>query len=133
MISIQTEDFDHCVEYRRLQEAADGDSTILTCTKLVKDYCADGLISNVFLEHYPGMAEKQLLQICTEARNHWSVGQINLIHRVGELVATDQMLFLGVTSKDRKAAFAATEFILDSLKDQVTIWKKQTTPSGSHW
>ena len=133
MISIQKEDFDHCVEYRKLQEAADGDSFIVTCTKLVKDYCEQGLVSNIYLEHYPGMTDKQLLQICTDARNRWSLGHISLIHRVGELAATEQVLFLGITSKEQSTAFEAAEFILDALKNSIAIWAKQTTPKGSRW
>lgn len=79
------------------------------------------------------MTEKQLLQICTDARNQWNIDQIVLIHRIGELTANEPLLFLGVTCKEQATAFAAIDYVLKAIRNTVAIWTKQTTPDCSRW
>lgn len=133
MISIQTSDFDVGIEYQALKESADGDGAIVTFTGLVRDMCEMGSVSGISLEHYPGMAEKSLMEICTKARQRWSLGNIRIIHRIGELAASEQIVFVGVTSKHRHDAFEACEFLMDYLKTRAPFWKKEITASGAVW
>ncbi|MCC2615061.1 molybdopterin synthase catalytic subunit MoaE [Aestuariibacter halophilus] len=133
MIVIQPEDFDHGEQYKRLRARCDSDGAIVTFTGLVRDFCHHGRVSTITLEHYPGMAEKSLMQICAQARKRWELGEVTVIHRVGELSAHEQIVFVGVTSKHRQAAFEAAEFIMDYLKTLAPFWKKETTNHGPHW
>jgi molybdopterin synthase catalytic subunit len=133
MISIQHKDFDLSFEYQQLRENCEGDGAIVTFTGLVRDYNADGSISGLFLEHYPGMTEKSLMDICLQARNRWPLGQIRVIHRVGQLDANEQIVFVGVTSAHRAAAFSAAQFIMDYLKTQAPIWKQENSAKGPKW
>ena len=133
MIRIQEADFDHSAEYERLRKAADGDGAIVTVTGLVRDYCALGTVTSISLEHYAGMAEKSLMQICSAARERWALGQISVIHRIGELPVSEQIVFVGTTSRHRHDAFAAAEFIMDYLKTQAPFWKKEITSGGPKW
>lgn len=133
MISIQHKDFDHAEEYNKLRESTDGDGAIVTFTGLVRDHNDEGSVSSLYLEHYPGMAEKSLMNICSEARKHWPLGQIRVIHRVGQLDKNEQIVFVGVSSAHRDAAFAAAQFIMDYLKTEAPLWKKEGTSTGSNW
>lgn len=133
MISIQTQDFDHNEEYRLLRENADGDGAIVTFTGMVRDFNADTSVSSIKIEHYPGMTEKLLMNICIEARKRWKLGFIRVIHRIGIIEAGKQIVFIGVTSKHRKNAFDACEFIIDYLKTQAPLWKQEGTPQGMKW
>ncbi|WIO73595.1 molybdopterin synthase catalytic subunit MoaE [Porticoccaceae bacterium LTM1] len=133
MISIQSDDFDVGKEYQALKESADGDGAIVTFTGLVRDMCESGSVSGISLEHYPGMAEKSLMEICTKARQRWSLGNIRIIHRVGELAASEHIVFVGVTSKHRHDAFEACEFLMDYLKTRAPLWKKEITAAGAIW
>ncbi|GAC24399.1 molybdopterin synthase catalytic subunit [Paraglaciecola mesophila KMM 241] len=133
MISIQHEDFDLNHEYLQLRDCNDGDGAIVTFSGLVRDYNADGSVSGLFLEHYPGMTEKSLMDICVQARAKWPLGQIRIIHRIGQLNANEQIVFVGVTSAHRAAAFSAAEFIMDYLKTQAPIWKQEHSAKGPKW
>jgi molybdopterin synthase catalytic subunit len=133
MISIQHKDFDHGEEYYKLRESTDGDGAIVTFTGLVRDHNHEGSVSSLYLEHYPGMAEKSLMNICSEARKKWPLGQIRIIHRVGHLDKNEQIVFVGVTSMHRNAAFAGAQFVMDFLKTEAPFWKKEATSSGSKW
>lgn len=133
MISVQTEDFDHATEYNRLREHAESDGAIVTFTGLVRDFNSDGSVSNILIEHYPGMTEKSLMDICSQARKRWELGYIRIIHRVGVIESSEQIVFVGVTSKHRKNAFEATEFIMDYLKTSAPLWKQEGTAAGMKW
>jgi molybdopterin synthase catalytic subunit len=99
----------------------------------VREFNPQGAVSSVVIEHYPGMTEKSLMKICSAARKRWELGHIRLIHRVGQLEATEQIVFVGVTSKHRKNAFEATEFIMDYLKTNAPLWKQEGTSTGLKW
>jgi molybdopterin synthase catalytic subunit len=133
MIKIQTENFDHCVQYKALKDGADGDGAIVTFTGVVRDFNIDSSVSSIYIEHYPGMTEKSLMEICSEARKRWELGQVRIIHRIGMIEASEQIVFVGVTSKHRKNAFEATEFIMDYLKTSAPLWKKEGTAKGLKW
>lgn len=133
MISVQYEDFDHCQEYRALQDEADGDGAVVTFTGLVRDFNNDGSVSAIHIEHYPGMTEKTLMNICNKARERWEIGALRIIHRIGTIEPQGQIVFVGVTSKHRKSAFEACEFIMDYLKTSAPFWKKEGTNEGMKW
>ncbi len=85
------------------------------------------------LEHYPGMTEKALAQIVDEAKARWDLCDALVIHRIGPLAPTDQIVLVGVTSAHRGDAFAACEFIMDYLKTRAPFWKKEATAAGVRW
>ena len=85
------------------------------------------------LEHYPGMTEKALEAIVAEAKPRWDIADVAVVHRVGELRPTDQIVLVGVASAHRGEAFAACEFIMDYLKTRAPFWKKEETADGARW
>lgn len=133
MISVQTEDFDLGEEYKALRVSAQSDGAIVTFTGLVRDFNVDGSVSSIFIEHYPEMTEKSLRDICYKAKQRWQLGQIRIIHRIGLLVASEQIVFVGVSSTHRHNAFSAAEFIMDYLKVNAPLWKQEGTPEGMKW
>jgi molybdopterin synthase catalytic subunit len=79
------------------------------------------------------MTEKALARIVDEAKSRWNVYDALVIHRVGELKPTDQIVLVVVTGAHRGEAFAACEFIMDYLKTRAPFWKKEQTPAGERW
>ena len=90
-------------------------------------------VATMTLEHYPGMTEKALEEICAQARSRWDIFDLLVIHRYGELKPLDQIVLVAVTSAHRGEAFAACEFVMDYLKTQAPFWKKEVTPQGARW
>ncbi|MFL6657408.1 MAG: molybdenum cofactor biosynthesis protein MoaE, partial [Massilia sp.] len=56
-----------------------------------------------------------------------------VIHRVGPLLPLDQIVLVLCTAAHRGDAFAACEFIIDYLKTEAPLWKKEQTPDGARW
>jgi molybdopterin synthase catalytic subunit len=133
MISVQNQDFSLSDEYQALIEGNQKDGAVVTFVGLVRDFNDGSDVNGLFLEHYPGMTEKCLNDICQQASERWELGRIRVIHRIGQLNLAEQIVFVGVTSMHRKSAFEACEFIMDYLKTQAPFWKKETTTQGEHW
>jgi len=79
------------------------------------------------------MTEKALEKIVAEAKQRWNVMEALVVHRVGELKPSDQIVLVVVTGAHRGEAFAACEFIMDYLKTRAPFWKKEQTAKGSRW
>lgn len=133
VISVQQTDFDAGEEYRLLRSAAPTIGAIAIFVGLVRDFGDESSVKGMYLEHYPGMTERVLQGIVDEVRNRWPVTDVRIIHRVGHLVAADQIVFVGVNSGHREAAFAACEFLMDFLKTKAPFWKKEITDQGEYW
>lgn len=134
-VEVQQHDFDMAKEYQWLKNDFDGQNAIgavVTFTGLVRDL-ADGTLTGMSLEHYPGMTERALTEIIAEAEQRWPLVKVTVIHRIGSLTLNEQIVFVGVASAHRKGAFAAAEFIMDFLKNRAPFWKKELTETGENW
>ena len=90
-------------------------------------------VGSITLEHYPGMTEKSLAAIAEQAKTRWKLLDVLIIHRVGTLAPTDQIVLVVTTSSHRGDAFAACQFVMDYLKTDAPFWKKETTGDGMRW
>lgn len=133
MIRVQHEDFDLGAEYRRLQQISPKAGAIVLFVGLVRDFSPPDSVTAIVLEHYPGMTEKVLSSIVEQAKERWPLEQVLVIHRVGELLASAQIVCVGVSSSHREAAFSAAEFVMDQLKTQAPLWKKEKSLEGEKW
>lgn len=132
-ISVQTEDFDIAQEYAAMREGNTQDGAIVFFSGLVREMNQGRNVTGLFLEHYPAMTEKALGKIVDQACARWPLSRIRLIHRIGQLHISDQIVFVAVSSLHREAAFDACHFIMDFLKNQAPFWKKETTSHGDTW
>lgn len=132
-VRVQTEDFDVGREIAALRASNAKVGAVASFVGVVRDLNEGDAVSTLTLEHYPGMTEKALAQICEDAKSRWELYDTLVIHRVGELKPTDQIVLVIVTSAHRGEAFAACEFIMDYLKTRAPFWKKEATPEGERW
>lgn len=132
-VRIQTEDFDVAAELAALKSSKADVGAIVTFIGMVRDLNDGDIIKTLTLEHYPGMTEKSLSTIEQEAKSRWDINQSLIIHRVGTIEPSDQIVLVAVTSPHRAEAFAACEFIMDYLKTKAPFWKKETTTHGERW
>lgn len=132
-ILVQSDDFDVKAEYDRLRKASLNVGAVTTFVGTVRDINLDEAVKVLHLEHYPGMTEKELGLILDEAATRWDVIAATVIHRVGDLLPGDEIVFVGIASQHRGDAFAACEFVMDYLKTRATFWKKEKTLNGDRW
>lgn len=90
-------------------------------------------ISTLWLEHYPGMTEREISRIIDEERNHLGFGPALVIHRVGKIEPGEPIVLIALFSSHRRAALDGTQRILERLKHEAPFWKKEWTPNGERW
>ena len=132
-VRVQTERFDAGLELEALTRGRTDVGAVASFVGLVRDQNDGHGIRAMTLEHYPGMTEKALEDICRQAKERWDILDMVVIHRVGALQPGDPIVLVGVSSAHRGEAFAACEFIMDYLKTRAPFWKREDTSGGSRW
>ena len=136
-IEIIDEKFDpwqSLVDYKRNDLQNDpkiGASSVFLGT--MRDFNEDSGITCMELQHYPGMTEKYLENIVNNAIKKYKIIDGLVIHRVGVLEPTDPIVIVATWSEHRDNAFNATRDIMESLKAEAPLWKKESTDKGFKW
>jgi len=137
MISVQHDDFNLASVYEQLRANSDDAGAIVLFSGLVREiYAVDSeeqSIQSLYLEHYPGMTEKSLNTILDRANTKWGILDARIIHRIGVLKPTDQIVLVGIASRHRQDAFNAARYIMDFLKSEAPFWKKQSLKNSNNW
>jgi len=132
-VLIQQEPFDTGAEIRQLIEADQAMGAVVNFVGVMRNMNEGETVSEMTLEHYPGMTEKALQVIIEEARERWHLGQVTVIHRVGKLRPSDEIVLVAVSAEHRGEAFDGCEYIIDFLKTRAPFWKKEKTAHGVRW
>ncbi|NTF31431.1 molybdenum cofactor biosynthesis protein MoaE [Rhizobium skierniewicense] len=128
-IRVQAQDFDAAVEARLLTNADKSIGAIVTFTGLCRD--DGGTLSALELEHYPGMAEAEMLRIASIAIERFDLLGLTAIHRYGKIATGDNIVLVIAASRHRQAAFDGANFVMDYLKTAAPFWKKEHGKDGT--
>ena len=132
-VRVQPGDFDVGVEMAAMRRGNRKIGAIASFVGVVRDLNEGADVAEMTLEHYPGMTEKALEKMVAEARARWDIYDALVVHRVGTLKPSDQIVLVVVASAHRGEAFQACEFLMDYLKTRAPFWKKEKTPEGVRW
>ncbi len=132
-VAIQAADFDLGAEVAALRATDAGVGAVAAFVGTVRDRNDAREIGSMELEHYPGMTEASIEAMIDEAVRRFSIRGARVVHRIGPLEPTDQIMMVAVTAAHRGEAFQACEFLMDYLKTQAPFWKKEQTSEGAHW
>lgn len=132
-VRVQEADFDVGAEVAAMRRGHPSIGAVASFVGVVRDVNEGDAVAEMTLEHYPGMTERSIEAIIAEARGRWAVLDALVVHRVGRLKPTDQIVLVVVASGHRGDAFAACEFIMDYLKTRAPFWKKERTGAGARW
>lgn len=106
---------------------------LVTFTGRVRDHTGEHSVVRLEYEAYRPMAVKVMTDICGEAIDKWPGARIALHHRLGVLGVGEAAVVVSVSTPHRKEAFGACQFIIDRLKEDVPIFKKEVRGDGSVW
>ena len=132
-ILISEADFDVNTELAIMRQGRADIGAIASFIGLLREFNSGSNIASMTLEHYPGMTEKSLAKIVADASARWPLQAVTVIHRVGRLMAADNIVLVLVASAHRQAAFSGCEFIMDFLKTDAPFWKQESTETGVRW
>ena len=128
-IQISTEAFDPYQEIQIYQKARVTNIGTVGATSIfigtMRDFNEGAAVKGMTLEYYPGMTEKQLKKIITEAQQQWPIIDSLVIHRVGDILPNETIVLVAVWSSHRGDAFDASRYIMEALKSKAPFWKKE--------
>ncbi|MEA3281010.1 MAG: molybdenum cofactor biosynthesis protein MoaE [Euryarchaeota archaeon] len=127
MIKIAEEDFkiDELIGKAKHPDAG----AVVTFLGIVRD---DDIVG-MEIEAYTKRAIQELGRIRDEALDRFDLTSLDVIHRTGTLVVSDNILLIVCGAPHRKDAFAACEYVIDELKERVPMWKKELSEDGCRW
>ncbi|MEL6452249.1 MAG: molybdenum cofactor biosynthesis protein MoaE [Pseudomonadota bacterium] len=130
-ICVQEAPFDFGAETAAFAAGRSVSGAVVTFTGIVRDVTG-GLVA-MEIEHYPGMTEAALGEICSTAITRWSLEDALVIHRHGRLETGEMIMMVATAARHRKDAFEAAEFLMDYLKSRAPFWKREITAQGADW
>lgn len=130
-VYVQQEDFDVGVLLRELSQADVG--AIVTFIGLCRDFSGSQRVDALYVEHYPGMTERQLERVEEEACRRWSLSGCIVVHRYGWFYPMDRIVFVATATVHRHDAFESCQFLIDWLKTRAPFWKKEQNQQGTRW
>ncbi len=124
----QHDDCDIAAEIAALSSGRRDIGALVTFTGLCRD--EGGTLAALEIEHYPGMAEAQILRIARQAAARWPLKGLVALHRFGRILPGQNIVLVVAASPHRDAAFEAAAFVMDYLKSEAPFWKKEHRRDG---
>lgn len=132
-VRIQLADFSQDAELSALKASSNCMGGIATFLGCARDFSEGRSVSEIHFDAYIPMAEAEMERLRLEAIEQFELLDARLVHRIGEVKTGDNIVFIAAGAKHRAPAFAACQWLIDSLKQRVPIWKKEITPEGDSW
>jgi molybdopterin synthase catalytic subunit len=136
MISARLEELalDVAAEFGSFVTDVDGDGAVITFAGIARGQTRDGAeVDRLFLDHHPRLTERSLREIAGAAAARFDVTAVKVVHRCGEVAPGETIVFVAASSRHRRAAFEATDYMMDRLKTDAIFWKREDTALGSRW
>ena len=130
-VRIQTDPVDVGTEWAAFAQAFEGTAGALVsfCGQVRREPS----LKTLTIEHYPGMAEREIDRWCQQAHRRWDLCATRVIHRVGILKPGETIVLVMTAAPHRRDSFHAAEFLMDVLKTHAPFWKREQTQEGTRW
>ena len=133
MIKIQKKDFSIEQEIKLVKDKYSDVGAVNTFIGYVRDLNNNKDVKFLELEVYEKMAKKELSKILNNAVKEWGLIDCLIIHRYGKLNVNDKIVLVACFSEHRDDSYSACKYIMDFLKKDAPIWKKESYSEGSSW
>ena len=133
MIKLQKEDFNIDNEIDFIKSKYPNVGAVSTFVGFVRNLNNQQTVNAISLEVYKKMAYKTLEDICLNVQEKWSLIDTLIIHRYGKLKTNEKIVLVATFSIHRKEGYEACNFIMDHLKQDVPIWKKEFYKDNYKW
>lgn len=133
MLRVNSDPIDASALIKAIEADCPQSGGVVTFSGLVRPHASGGAVQSLFLQSYTPMTENGIRAAMDTAKSRWPLDACTVVHREGEMVPGDTIVFVATASKHRRAAFEAADFLMDYLKTKAVFWKKETTEAGATW
>lgn len=131
---LEEQRLDPSAELAGLMRDAAGDGAMVSFVGVARGTTKQGEpLKMLVLQHHPTLTQKSIDDIAAEGARRFDVRKVVVVHRCGDIIPGDPIVFVGTSSKHRRAAFEAAEYLMDRLKTEAFFWKREDGPGGSNW
>ena len=114
--------------------SADGDGAVASFVGIARPSTRNGeRVTAMFLDHHPSLTHESVAGIAADAKDRFAVSAVLAVHRCGAIAAGEAIVLVAASSPHRRAAFEATDYMMDRLKTEAVFWKREDTPDTSRW
>jgi molybdopterin synthase catalytic subunit len=132
--NLEAQALDPQLELAELTEQARGDGAIVSFVGLARPESKQGeAVDALVLEHHPTLTRQSLEEIAVACAQKFDVSHVRVVHRCGTVPAGEPIVFAGAASLHRRAAFDATDYLMDRLKTEAVFWKREVGEAGAAW
>jgi molybdopterin synthase catalytic subunit len=134
MIRLEAKKLRPAEELERFIAGLAGDGAVVSFVGLARRADANGEpVTGLFLDAYPGMTEKSLDAIASDALARFAISAVHIVHRCGEIAPGAPIVFVAAAAPHRRAAFEAADYLMDRLKTDAVFWKREQRLDGASW
>ncbi len=113
---------------------ASGAGAIVSFTGLVRATSTAGeRITELHLQAYPPLTETSIERAVQKAQTLWTLDAVTVLHRIGDMVPDEAIVFVAAAAKHRRDAFEGVDYLMDYLKTEAIFWKKEAYADGAAW
>ncbi|HEX4271314.1 MAG TPA: molybdenum cofactor biosynthesis protein MoaE [Rhizomicrobium sp.] len=132
-IRLVEEVFDPQAETARFAAGRDDAGALVSFVGLCRTATDGAAVEELRIDHYPGFTEKEIMCLAEESARRFDCPDLLVVHRVGRIRPGEAIVLVAALSAHRTNAFEAVRVLMDYLKTDAPLWKKETGPSGSRW
>jgi molybdopterin synthase catalytic subunit len=132
-VRVTEEVFDPGTELSIFHAGREGAGALANFVGYCRDKTKGREVGELYIEQYPGFTEKEIARLAGEVAERLSVLDLLVVHRAGRIRPGEAIVLVAALAEHRNAAFEAVRLLMDYLKTDAPLWKKETGPEGARW
>lgn len=130
---VTAEAFDPQAEVAAFAAGRDDAGALVSFVGTCRAKTGDVAVEELRIDHYPGFTEKEIGRLAQETAQRFACPDLLVVHRVGSIRPGEAIVLVAALSIHRADAFKAVETLMDYLKTDAPLWKKESGPQGARW
>jgi molybdopterin synthase catalytic subunit len=111
-----------------------GEGAVVSFLGIARPRASDGEeVERLVLDHHPGLTLVSLNEIADAARARFGLSSLRIVHRCGAVSPGETIVFVAAAATHRRVAFEGADYMMDRLKTDAVLWKREETAAGSRW
>ncbi|OHD67013.1 MAG: hypothetical protein A2176_16200 [Spirochaetes bacterium RBG_13_51_14] len=115
------------------EAGTDSDGAVVSFIGRVRNNSNGKTVLHLEYEVYSQMARIEIQKVVDDAYARWSLSTCVVVHRYGRIGIGEASIVIAASAPHRKEAFQAVQYIIDTVKERVPIWKREFYSNGSSW
>ena len=132
-VRVTAEAFDPQAEVTAFAAGRDDAGALVSFVGTCRAKTGDVAVEELRIDHYPGFSEKEIARLAQETAGRFDCPDLLVVHRVGVIRPGEAIVLVAALSIHRANAFKAVESLMDYLKTDAPLWKKESGPQGARW